>query len=209
MIGVRTVTPPPVCEREILRYAGCRQTDETVKALLGECLKEALPLLSSTVCFADVDPTPFTARSNHLKDSVDGCERVLLLAATVGVGIDRLIAKYGRLAPAKALLLQAIGTERVEALCDAFCDELAQETGLVLRARFSPGYGDLPLSTQREVFAVLEPSKYIGLTLNDSYLMSPSKSVTAFVGLSRDMTGKAVHKCRLCDKTDCAFRGAV
>ncbi len=208
MIAVRTFAPPPVCEREILRYAGCRKADEGVRVLLAECLTEALPILSYTVCFTDVDPTPLTARSDKLRQNLDGSERVLLMAATLGVGIDRLIAKYGRLSPAKALLLQAIGAERIEALCDAFCDALAEETGLTPRPRFSPGYGDLPLEVQREVVTLLQAEKRVGVTLNDSFLMSPSKSVTAFVGYSRDRE-KAVNKCRLCDKTDCAFRGAV
>ncbi len=208
MIAVRTIAPPPVCEREILRYAGCRQADEGVRARLTECLAEALPMLTYTVCFTDVDPAPFTARSEKLRGNLHGCERVLLMAATVGVGIDRLIAKYGRLSPARALLLQAIGTERVEALCDAFCREVTEETGLTPRPRFSPGYGDLPLQVQREVVTLLQAEKRVGVTLNDSFLMSPSKSVTAFVGYSRD-GGTAVNKCRLCDKTDCAFRGAI
>ena len=208
MIAARTFAPPPVCEREILRYAGCRQADEGVLVLLNECLDEALPLLSYTVCFEEIDPKPFTAKSFQLARNLDGCERVMLMAATLGVGIDRLIAKYGRLSPAKALLLQAIGTERVEALCDAFCEALAEETGLIPRPRFSPGYGDLPLDTQREVLARLEAAKRLGVTLNDSLIMSPSKSVTAFVGLSHDSTQKT-DKCRLCEKRECMFRGVI
>lgn len=208
MIAVRTIAPPPVCEREILRYAGCRQADENVRTLLAECLNEALPFLTYTVCFTDIDPTPFTAFSDKLRQHLVGCERVVLMAATVGVGIDRLISKYGRLSPAKALLLQAIGTERVEALCDTFCDALSEETGLVSRPRFSPGYGDLSLEVQREVVTLLLAAKHIGVTLNDGCLMSPSKSVTAFVGLSRGGR-KIADKCRLCDKIDCAFRGAI
>lgn len=208
MIAVRTIVPPPVCEREILRYAGCRQVDEDVHALLVECLDEALPTLTYTVCFTDIDPTPFTARSENLRQNLDGCERVLLMAATLGIGIDRLIAKYGRLSPAKALLLQAIGTERIEALCDAFCEELGRESALLPRRRFSPGYGDLPLEMQRDIIARLEAEKRIGLTLNDSLLMSPSKSVTAFVGLSRDGE-KTAGKCSVCDAIDCAFRGVI
>lgn len=208
MIAVRTIAPPPVCEREILRYAGCRQADEGVRTRLKECLEEALPLLSYTVCFSEIDPAPFTARSLQLARRLDGCERVVLMAATLGVGIDRLIAKYGRLSPAKALLLQAIGTERIEAVCDAFCDELAEEWGLIPRPRFSPGYGDLPLSVQREVLAMLEADKRVGVTLNDSLIMAPSKSVTAFVGYSRDTVTKT-DKCRLCEKRECMFRGAI
>ena len=208
MIAVKSFPPPPVCEREILRYAGCAKADETVQALLADCLAEALPVLTYAVCFTELDPAPFTARSATLKRHLDGCERVVLMAATVGIGLDRLIAKYGRLSPAKALIFQAIGAERVEALCDAFCAELETETALNARSRFSPGYGDLPIELQREVLTLLEAGKRIGVTLNDSLLMSPSKSVTAFVGLSREQKQTA-SKCRLCEKKDCAFRGAV
>ena len=208
MMAVRKLAPPPVCEREIMRYAGCRTADEGVEVLLKDCLSEALPLLTYMVCFDEIDPAPFIARSEQLRRNLEGCERVVLMAATVGVGLDRLIAKYGRLSPAKAILLQAIGTERVEALCDAFCDEVAQEIGLTARPRFSPGYGDLSLEVQREVITLLQAGKRIGVTLNDSFLMSPSKSVTAFVGYSRDRK-KAVDRCRVCKKTDCAFRGAT
>lgn len=128
----------------------------------------------------------FSVCSEHLAKNLHSCRRVLLLAATAGVGIDRLITKYGRLAPSKALMFQAIGAELVEAVCDAFSKEYEEEHNCVLRPRFSPGYGDLPLETQKDIFAVLECAKWIGLTLNDSLLMSPSKSVTAFVGIGEE-----------------------
>lgn len=128
----------------------------------------------------------FSVCSEHLAKNLHRCRRVLLLAATAGVGIDRLITKYGRLAPSKALMFQAIGAELVEAVCDAFSKEYEEEHNCVLRPRFSPGYGDLPLETQKDIFAVLECAKWIGLTLNDSLLMSPSKSVTAFVGIGEE-----------------------
>ena len=79
--------------------------------------------------------------------------------------------------------MQALGAERIEALCDAFCDSLISEKGVLLRPRFSPGYGDLPLEVQKDIFSLLECHKRIGVSLNESLLMSPSKSVTAFVGL--------------------------
>ena len=74
------------------------------------------------------------------------------------------------------------GMERIEALCDAFCKDLSMEYG-ALTPRFSPGYGDLPLDIQRSVFRFLEPEIKIGLTLSESLIMCPSKSVTAFVGI--------------------------
>ena len=124
----------------------------------------------------------FSLPSRDLARALDGCGRAVLFAATVGVGIDRLIARYSRLSPAKALLFQALGAQQVEAVCDAFCADLERETGAPLRQRFSPGYGDLALEVQREVFTILD-GKRIGVSLSESLLMTPSKSVTAFVGI--------------------------
>ena len=85
----------------------------------------------------------------------------------------------------KELFFQAIGAERIEALCDAFEAELRADLaseGKYLGARFSPGYGDLPLTLQRDVFAALKPEKTLGLTLGENLLMTPTKTVTAIAG---------------------------
>ena len=204
MIITKTFEAPPVDEVEVLRYAGYKlKKEETVdvetQALLDACLKEVQGKLEYKVCYRELPVTLdgdvcdfelFQVTSKHLAkhlektisssleatdDKSSKTGRSIVFAATLGVGIDRLITKYSSLSPAKALMFQAIGAERIEALCDAFCEH----------PRFSPGYGDLPLETQRDIFAVLECEKKIGLTLNSSLLMSPSKSVTAFVGLNK------------------------
>ncbi len=184
----------PFCEREILRYAGCTRADDKTEALLNECIKEVQGKVSYKVCYRQLsvshsedncDFELFSLKSKHLAKNLDGCRKAVLFAATIGVEIDRLIAKYGHISPAKALMFQAIGAERIEALCDAFCKDIAKEYGVGLRPRFSPGYGDLPLEAQKDIFAILDCGKRIGLFLNDSLLMSPSKSVTAFVGIEK------------------------
>ena len=188
MVLTKEFAAMPVDRQEILRYAMCRQADEATQQLLTQCLAEALPQLSYRVCWTEVAVSvaghvcrlgemELTSRTlaKHLTD----CDRAVIFAATVGLGLDRLIARYGLTSPAKGLLLQAIGTERIEALCDAFCAEL--EGG---KARFSPGYGDLKLVTQQEIFGLLQCHKHIGLSLKDSLIMSPSKSVTAIVGIT-------------------------
>ena len=100
------------------------------------------------------------------------------------MGIDRLITKYTTVSPVKSLVFQGIGAERIEALCDAFCRYIEKEYSKT-KPRFSPGYGDLDLSFQREIFEVLQCSKKIGVTLNGSLLMSPTKSVTAIIGVKK------------------------
>ena len=105
------------------------------------------------------------------------------MGATVGIELDRLIIKYSHLSPTKALLLQALGAERIEALCDTFCTDMQNTLKIALKPRFSAGYGDLLLDTQTHIFGLLSLPKHIGLTLNDSLIMSPTKSVTAFIGI--------------------------
>ena len=143
---------------------------------------------------------PFdTYGSKNLAHVMRDCTGAVMFAATIGVGIDRLIAKYNRISPSKALIMQALGAERVEALCDLFNAEVAAEVGSgagvadagvtvsgtvrSLCPRFSPGYGDLPLAVQREFMTLLDCAHLIGINLNESLLMSPSKSVTAIIGI--------------------------
>ena len=207
MIIVKTYNEPQFCEKEILRYAGCRNEDSEVLELVRSCINEVRGKLSYKVCHRELD-MPIETRSKMLLKNLENCSSVIIFAATIGVEIDRLIAKYGRISPSRALMMQAIGAERIEALCDEFCKDLENEKKVNLTSRFSPGYGDLPLNTQKYIFDVLDCSRKIGVTLNDSFLMSPSKSVTAFVGITDDKTKKTDNKCSLCEKTDCSYRGA-
>ena len=184
---------PPVSRKEILRYAGCAVADEATASLMENCLTEAANALVYKVCYRELPVTvagemcdfgAFSVSSGNLAGNLSGCSRVILFAATVGVGIDRLIHKYSHIAPSRALMMQAIGAERIEALCDLFCADMEKERGGSLRPRFSPGYGDLPLEVQKDILTLLEAPKRIGLSLNDSLLMSPTKSVTAFAGIT-------------------------
>ena len=192
-VKIKTYDAPPIDTREILRYAGCRGCDFATESLLEECLAEVRERLIYRVCYLELPLTLqerecdfgcFTMQSDALSAHLQGCERVLLMGATVGFELDRLIAKYSRISPAKALMLQAIGAERVEALCDRFCEDLGQD-GYDLTARFSPGYGDLPLEAQRDVVCLLQADRRIGIYLNESLLMTPTKSVTAIIGIKQ------------------------
>lgn len=213
---IKTYAEPPFCEKEILRYAGCKELNDEISSLLTSCIEEVRDKLSYKVCYRELpvsvtegkcDFGLFDVQSNNLTSTLKGCRSVVLFAASIGIEIDRLISKYGRISPSRALMLQAIGAERIEALCDAFCEDLAKEKCAKLRPRFSPGYGDLSIEFQKDIFDVLECGKRIGLFLNDSLLMSPSKSVTAFVGLGDGAEAEKITKCSACNKADCAFRG--
>lgn len=220
MVRVISLPLPPPDRGEIFRYAGCRNPGPAEGQLLERCFAELEDRLRCQVCW---DCFPVTAlpdggldlgfartESAGLARRLNGCRACVLFAATVGLELDRLIARYGGASPARSLFFQAIGAERIEALCDAFCGQMAEDLarqGRGVTMRFSPGYGDLPLALQRDIFRVLDCPRRIGLTLNESLLMSPSKSVTAIFGITdRPEGGCAGAGCAGCGKQDCVFR---
>ena len=180
---------------EILRYAGVNKNISDYDALLDECISEAADKLRYSVCFREfplrmrgenLDLCFTESPSKSLKKNLDGCNSFLLFAATVGIELDRLINKYSRIEPSRALILQALGGERIESLCDAFCADFEKEMTLQncrTRPRYSAGYGDFPIEMQLEICKALDCAKKIGVFVNKSLLLSPSKSVTAIVGI--------------------------
>ena len=193
MIFTREYPKPDINYKEICKYYGALHTNKEVKAIIDNCISESENSFTYKVCFGlfplkivdeniDLGFTRFY--SKNLAVNLSKCKEVIVFSATVGVEIDRLIARYTRISPTKSLCFQAIGTERIEALCDIFCKDLKTEYGFT-KTRFSPGYGDLSLDCQKDIFRTLDCERKIGLTLTDSLLMIPSKSVTAFVGLKK------------------------
>ena len=177
---------------EVMRYAGAPKT-AAPDALMLSCLAE-LGEIRGRLCWrrfpigrqdGRLDLGFCRTSSQKLAANLKGCSSLVLFAGTLGIEIDRLLARYGRLSPAKALWFQAIGAAGIEALCDAFCAQLPDllEDHPSIKPRYSPGFGDFGLEYQPFIFSALDCGKNIGLTLTDSLLMSPTKSVTALVGI--------------------------
>ena len=198
--------------KEVARYLGYRRTtppDADVSALMQKAASEMLAAMKpqavfeifdldcpvkpdndkentvvdsveTTVSFADV-----TLHSRDLARNLAGCKRVALLAATIGPQVDALIRRHSSLDPVYASILQATGAMFIEELVDLVNDEIkkiAAAEGLKTKPRYSPGFGDVTLEVQKDFFRLL-PCTRIGLTLMDTLIMAPEKSVTAFVGI--------------------------
>lgn len=185
-----------VNKKEILRYLGYGKNDgdsDILTKIDGASLKvfesiapkicyEKYPLIQKegVLSFGMV-----TTTSENLKKNLSDCREVIVFAATIGIGADRLIAKYSQASPALAVIYQATATAYIEALCDAFCQKLESiNGGKFLRPRFSPGYGDFGVENQKEIFDMLDVPRKIGISLTESFQMMPSKSVTAVIGIS-------------------------
>lgn len=190
--------PPEISYEEIYRYAAASDPTPEIASLCRQAAEELEERLTFRVISAKhpisvrgetVDFGFDSVSSKSLAAALCGCEEVIFFAATVGVEADRLVMRYQSQSPGKALIVNAVATQRVEALCDAFWEKVKREEGGVVRPRFSPGYGDLPLSFQRKVFDLLKPER-IGITLNKQCFMTPTKSVTALIGLGKKQEKK-------------------
>lgn len=193
--NVITFSNIPINYDMIYKYANVFDKQDEFSPIIEECLNEVKNKLTYKVCYLTFPITKIgdtldlgfsITSSKKLIAHLDGCNEIILLASTIGIEIDILIKKYNHLSPLKALVFEAIGTERIESTLNEFCLYIQNELkpfSKGLKPRFSPGYGDLPITLQKDIFNALNCPKHLGLTLNDSMLMSPSKSVTAIVGV--------------------------
>ena len=189
-IFIKELKAPVINERELLRYAGI--TDRIMPPALRETVKEYSDIftyravytrLSVTVTGDKIDTGVLSVASKTLSRALFGCQALYIVAATVGIALDRAVSFLSVTSPARAQLLDSLGTERVETLLDALTAELEAVSGEALAPRVSAGYGDIPLELQRDIFGLLAPERKIALYLNDNLLMTPMKSVTAFIGV--------------------------
>ena len=211
--------------REVARYLGYRGAvpDEKVSLAIERCvaeLKEACRPQEVHAVFdlegasgeEDPDLIRFAGvrwHSRNLSKNLRGCGQIILFAATLGPGPDRLIrrAAIGRVSD--MVIFQAASAAMIEAYCDQLnrkMKSMAAENELFLRPRFSPGYGDLSLDTQKDMIRLLDAPRAIGVTLTESLLMAPSKSVTAVIGISGEEKPCPMSGCEACGMRNCAFR---
>ena len=147
---------------------------------------------------------PGTLAARMLREA----EQAAVLVCTLGAGFETLLRAAEARDMARAVALDACGSAFVETGCDAAERELAARfPGRFLTDRFSPGYGDLPLSLQGQLLALTDARKRLGIALTESLLMVPSKSVTAIVGICDTPQPARIRGCASCGRNQtCAYR---
>ncbi len=208
-----------VSRKTIAKYLGYRgkPMDEPTYALIEEALLDLAPIvprhvllrLPLSIAEHKVIIEGFQVESQSLSSHLARCNEAVLLAATLGVQADQLIGRASITRMSKAVVLQACAAAKLEAYLNGIGHGLAREVeaeGLYLTPRFSPGYGDLPLACQTEMLTLLEAGKRIGLGLTADFLLTPIKSVTAIIGLSRKKQSACYQVCQRCPHTACPFR---
>ena len=199
--------------REAVRYLGFgkNEADERTLELIQQSFKdleqEAGP---KSICqIFDLNHTDdgrlvigqMEIRSKSLSRNLKGCRQVVLFGATLGAGVDRLMRRISLTDMARAVILQSCAAAMLEEYCDECQKKIAaelEEEHLYLRPRFSPGYGDLPISLQSDILLALNAHRRIGLTATENSILIPSKSVTAIIGISDEPIERGKKGCAVC-----------
>ncbi len=193
------IAQPDLNKKETARYLGYGNAplDAETEALAEQMQKELSPKVKIwytkcdvTVSGSTVSLSGLTLESKDLAKNLKGATKAVLFGATLGLTFDRLMQKTEIVSPARAAVLQAVGTAAIESGCDMFCASLGKT-----HPRFSPGYGDLPLSAQKDIFHFLDLERRLGITLTQSLLMVPKKSVTAIAGLGENNCASGCEGC--------------
>lgn len=211
-----------VDREEFLRYLGWKgqETDDTFAQKLDEAAKHALGAseprsavrrFALTREFA-LAGTGFVLEGKDIRAHLAGCSAVFLMAATIGSAPERELMRLMRASAHAALLFDTACSCVIESYCDDICADLQQGCPTLLTPRFSCGYGDFPLQAQREICALLRTDARLGLCCDESFLLTPRKSVTAVIGITdipyspEKAPVRCGHKCAACGNAGCAFR---
>lgn len=209
---------------EAFRYLGYGLTapDSQTADIAAECEKKLIGVIDAkyTYRFFDIDKsestqdrvvlcgTSLTLDGRSIVEHLDGCSGVVLFAATLSDGVDRLIRQLSVRSMSAAVITDSMASAAVEQVCDIAEQEIIKEfEGKYTTWRFSPGYGDFPLETQSLFLNVLSAQKRIGVNITGGGLMTPCKSVTAVIGVSDYEIERKRRGCSVCLMRDtCRFR---
>jgi hypothetical protein len=178
-----------VDSRELSARLGgyCTACGDISSGFIAEILDEASPKYAAVVCEVSYDDDAVIIDgkriySTALRKNLGGAPRAYVIAVTLGIEVDRYLKRQSVASPARHFIADGAASALAEALSDICESDIGKD--LKLCPRFSPGYADLPLSVQSFILSRLSAQRLLGITLTDSYLMIPTKSITAIIGIN-------------------------
>lgn len=184
--------------RELAKLAQPRATYQKLSIHLDEINKDK-------VIFEN---TPVVIESSDLGNLLKNSKACYVMAVTLGQDVDRQVGIKQRIDMLDAVMLDACASVMIDKVCDDLEQELmgSLAEGEFFTMRFSPGYGNVPLESQRPLLNILQTEKKMGLTLTKTNMLLPTKSITAIVGISNQKENRQ-KSCGTCNlvKT-CSYR---
>ena len=186
-------------KQEALRYMGCpAKPDEALRTVVDTCEQQLRRTVQPRVVYrvlplwreaGTLSAGGMQLTGEDIARHLAECDRMLLMAATLSGQADQLIHRAGISDMTRSLAMDALASAGIEQVCnraeECFREQLPDT---YFTWRFSPGYGDLPLSLQPDI-------------------LIPRKSVTAIIGLADHPLKKGARGCATCRMQEtCMFR---
>lgn len=197
----------------VKKYLCCKVADEKFISLYEQVKKEVVALSQPkrlcVLCNATkkngyyfLENLNLTIESEDINKLFVSCDGIVVMAVTLGLALDRQIAFYAKCDIMRSAMMDAVASVYVEDIMDELQEEfLKNYPNKQHTMRFSVGYGDLPLSLQKPLIDAINGQKLLGISVNENYMMTPLKSITAFLGLS-DVKQVKSSACLLCKLKD-------
>ena len=206
--------PDSIYHEGTLRYLGASgwQPDGTTRALLqkAEELLRASAQPRAVWRELPLKALPLEESGQDLARHLQGCDAMLLLAATLGSGVDSLLRRLELTDIALATAADAMAAVLLETVCDTLESQLRadyRQKDRWLTARYAPGYGDCPLTLNEDLCLMLDTVRGCGLAVTPQHLLTPRKSTTAILGLADHPVTGARAGCAHCLlKETCIYR---
>lgn len=212
---------------EVLRYLEYKgqDIDNNLVEIIEECRNIAKDRINPRYTFRvysikqkykgiiELEGTNLILESNDLYEILKDCNECILMAATLGINIEKDIKKYSCTELTKGIIIDSCATTAIEEVCDIVQNEIENnilKNGQYLTFRYSPGYGDLSIEKNTEILTILNGQKEIGLTITNSGIMIPRKSVIAIIGITDKKVEQDKTSCSTCkNKSKCKFKKGV
>ena len=199
-------------KQECVRYLGGAkvQMNSAMEQLLDVCQAEVISVCHPKYLYKEIPLDSKFLQGEDIKNHLSGCNKAIVMCATLGVAMDNHIRKSQLTDMAKAVVLDSFGSVAIEQVCTQVDEIIAEKyKGKFLTFRFSPGYGDFPIEMQQPILQILDAQRKIGLCTNENFLLTPTKSVTAVMGVSDNEIEKKKRGCAVCSlKSSCRYRKA-
>lgn len=143
---------------------------------------------------------------NELKPS----GRIMVFACTAGKPLCDYIKQEYKRDILTGFLIESLANVVVETAMDRIQEVMREEYGkqhLLVSNRYSPGYCNWSVAGQHNLFKIL-PDNFCGISLTESALMQPIKSISGFIGVGENIKYND-YKCRLCTQKQCIYKSKL
>lgn len=184
--------------------------DDSLIEMLDKAEKMIISAAMPKATYRMVSINDFNLTGVSINKHLENCHSVAVMAVTLGAGVDMLLRRVQVTDMAMAVAIDTGASVLVEQYCDSYEKMIGAEIEGHTTSRFSPGYGDYPVTEQGSVIKLLDAPKRIGLNVTSSSLMVPRKSVTAIIGVADvPVAGKLAtcDECVLKDKCNLRKEG--